>query len=159
MQITNMSESAAKQICSWIYEKPYDVYNYLSYEDAVRLNAIITQKERADSFLCFWENDSKLTAYVRLMYQGDRLFLGIGLAPDCCGQGAGRMYLSNGIAAAQERYGKNVDIWLQVRSWNKRAIKCYLSCGFKVEYYENAPDKTGQMQEFCFMKLKATPHN
>ena len=58
-----MNLSAVKAICSWQYPEPYDVYNYM----------------------CFWENQ-KLSAYINIYTKDDKVFIGIGLSPDCCGK-------------------------------------------------------------------------
>lgn len=151
MFITNMNEQAAKQICSWEYEYPYSVYNYYNYEEALQVGARIIQSQYADDYLCFW-NDDKLEAYISYIFQSDRLYLGISLSPDCCGKGMGKEYLLKGIQEAYKKYGTDISIWLKVRSWNKRAVKCYLSCGFIIEYAQIAKNRFNSDEEFCFMK-------
>ena len=59
------------------------------------------------------------------------LFLGIGIAPKHCSKGLGKELLIHTITRAKEKYTDR-NIVLQVRSWNKRAIKCYLKVGFEI---------------------------
>lgn len=153
MHITNMTEQAARQICAWNYKDPYSVYNYLPYDEAVRTNARITQREYKDDYLCFWNESETLIGYVSFIKKADKLFLGIGLAPEFCSKGFGKIILSHSIIEAQKRYGKSVEIWVQARSWNERAMKCYSSCGFEAQYIEKMPDKSGKTERFCIMKL------
>ena len=153
MIITSMSEQAARQICDWNYEHPYSVYNYLPYEEAIRANARIVNSEYKDDYLCFWNDGDTLIGYVSLILKSGRLFLGIGLAPEYCSKGFGKTILLQSIEIAKQRYGASTEIWVQVRCWNERAIKCYSSCGFEFQYYEDLPDRYGKTEKFSFMKL------
>lgn len=155
MLITNMTERAARQICSWNYEYPYSVYNYRPYDEAVKTGARITQNEYKDNYLCFWNECDILIGYVSLIKKSDKLFLGIGLAPEYCSKGFGKTILLQSIEKAKQKYGNDIDIWVQARSWNERAIKCYISCGFELQYLNTMPDKSNKSIEFYFMKLMA----
>ena len=149
---TTMNLSAVKAICSWEYPEPYEVYNYMSYVKAVRNNSPLLKEENKDNYLCFWEDDT-LTAYINIYLKDSNVFIGIGLAPDYCGKGLGKTYLKQGIETAKNRYPDR-EMWVQVRSWNKRAIKCYESCGFKEKYKEIIKDRFGNYEEFLFMMLE-----
>ena len=153
MRITEMNEAAVKQICSWKYEYPYSVYNYLSYEEALMTGARITQNKYSDDYLCFWNESEILIGYVSLIKKADRLYLGIGLAPDYCSKGLGKTILLQSIEKARQKFGDETEIWVQVRAWNERAIQCYISCGFKKQYLSSMPDQSGESVKFCFMKF------
>ena len=90
--ITSMNLSCVKEICSWKYPEPYDVYNYISFDEAIRSNSPLLKAENKDNYLCFWE-DEILTAYINISKKDDKTFLGIGLAPDFCDKGFGKIYL------------------------------------------------------------------
>lgn len=155
MKITDikpMNVEATKQICSWRYEPPYDVYDYLSYEAALDEQAAITKTENADNYLCFW-NDVTLVAYTSIIPKGENLYIGIGVAPQFCDQGMGEIYLSHTIIECKRRY-PDKEIWVQVRSWNERAIKCYLKCGFVEKYRDTIIDRFNKTTEFIFMKFE-----
>ena len=151
MLITDMTKAAARQICSWNYEYPYSVYNYLPYDEAVRTGARITLSEYKNDYLCFWNENDTLIGYLSLIKKADKLFLGIGLAPEYCSKGLGKTILLQSIKITNQRYGDEAEIWVQVRSWNERAIKCYTSCGFEAQYCEELPDRFGNIENFCFM--------
>lgn len=150
--VESMTEKAAKQICGWQYEPPYTVYNYLNYKDAVKTQAAIAKAENAENYICFWD-DNTLVAYTSVMLKGDKVFIGIGISPRFCSQGSGAWFLNETILKAQKRYAEK-ELWVQVRSWNKRAIKCYESCSFKEIYRETAKDKFGNDEEFVFMCME-----
>ncbi len=157
MKITDikpMNVEATKQICSWRYEPPYDVYDYLSYEAALNEQAAITKTENADNYLCFW-NDVTLVAYTSIILKGENLYIGIGVAPQFCGQGMGETLLNQTIIECKRRY-PDKEIWVQVRSWNERAIKCYIKCGFVEKYRDTIIDRFNKTTEFIFMKFENT---
>ena len=152
IRILPMNLSAVKTICSWKYPEPYDVYNYMSFDEAVKNNSPLLKDENKDNYLCFWK-DETLSAYININKKDDKAFIGIGLAPNLCGKGLGKMYLKQGIDKANFLYPDR-EIWVQVRSWNIRAIKCYESCGFKEKYKETVQDRLLNEVEFVFMCLE-----
>ena len=79
--------------------------------------------------------------------------VGIGLSPEKCGKGLGKNFLKKGIDEANKRY-PDKPLWVQVRSWNQRAIRCYTSCGFTERYKETIKDKNNDYTEFVFMCLE-----
>ncbi len=156
MKITDikpMTVEAAKQICSWRYEPPYDVYDYLTYETALDEQSAITKTENADNYLCFWNNDT-LVAYTSIISKDDKVYVGIGVVPQFCGQGMGETYLNQTIIECKRRYSGK-EIWVQVRSWNERAIKCYLKCGFVEKYRDTIIDRFNKTVDFIFMKYES----
>lgn len=148
--ITSMNITAVKEICSWKYPEPYDVYNYVPFEEAVKSNSPLLRDENKNNYLCFWENET-LTAYINIYQKDSKVFIGIGLAPDFCGKGLGKTYLKQGIETARSCYSES-EIWVEVRSWNERAIKCYENCGFKEQYKETVKDRFGNDTEFVYMQ-------
>ena len=121
--ISSMNTAAVKEICSWQYPSPYDVYNYMSFDEAAKSNSPLLKSENKNNYICFWE-DGTLTAYINIYKKNEMVFLGIGLSPDFCGKGYGKTYLKCGLETVSKRY-PNSKILIQVRSWNVRAIKCY----------------------------------
>ena len=144
-----MNEAAAKQICSWKYKAPYHIYNYMPYEDALKSKAAVVDSEKADNYLCFWDSNT-LVAYINIFLNMEKVFLGIGIAPELCGKSLGKVYLRQGICEALKRYPDR-ELWVQVRSWNKRAISCYKTCGFAEKYRKSVGDRFGKNEEFVFM--------
>ena len=61
--------------------------------------------------------------------KNDKAFVGIGLKPEYCGKGYGYKILSDGMDKIIKRYPQK-ELYLEVRSWNLRAIKLYKKVGF-----------------------------
>lgn len=147
-----MSAEAAKQICSWKYAPPYNVYDYMNYEEAVKKQSAILRSENENNYLCFWNNET-LVAYTSIILKDDKVCVGIGIAPQFCGMGLGNVYLNQTVIEIKKKYPLK-EIWVQVRSWNKRAIKCYKKCGFKESYKKTINDRFGNYEDFVFMCLE-----
>ena len=148
--ITSMNINAVKTICLWKYPEPYNIYNYMSFEEAIKNNSPLLNDKNSNNYVCFWENET-LTAYISIIRKDNRIFLGIGVSPDYCGNGLGKIYLKQGVEIAEKRYPDS-EIWIQVRVWNERAIKCYEKCNFKKQYKKTVIDRFGNEEEFIFMR-------
>lgn len=146
-----MKEKYLKAIIAWKYDKPYEEYNMEAYEELKKRNAAILNPEKKNNYVCYLDNDN-LMAYTNITKREDgTIFLGIGLAPQYCGKGLGQEILLDSIQEIQKRYA-DYKILLQVRAWNKRAIKCYLNAGFTITKTEIVKDHNGIDTEFVFMK-------
>ena len=65
----------------------------------------------------------------------------------------GGTYLNKTINECKRRYPDN-EIWVQVRSWNERAIKCYLKSGFVEKHRDTIIDRLNKNEDFIFMKYE-----
>lgn len=69
--------------------------------------------------------------FVNLSDEGSEVFFGIGAHPDHCGQGYGTQMTALAWELSQRLYpGK--PMYLEVRTWNTRAVRCYEKAGFRV---------------------------
>ncbi len=149
----NMNDIYAKDICSWNYENEYSVYNLPSYFEAVDKGYGITKKENRDNYICYIYNE-EVIAYINMKKMPDKkIFFGIGLRPDYCGKGKGKYFLNDGINEIKNRF-PNYLIYLEVRSFNQRAIKAYEKVGFVITETKVKKDSFGNDTEFVIMELK-----
>lgn len=78
----------------------------------------------------FYDGDM-LVGFVNLSEEDTEVFFGIGVAPALCGQGYGQQLAKAACALAKKLYpGKPV--YLEVRTWNTRAVRCYEKAGFRI---------------------------
>lgn len=137
LYVRNLTEKEAKLICTWRYDGEYFVYNYPDWEIVVEQNwgitkAIIRDKE----FFAVVNEEDELIGHFRLKEHEDYIYLGVGLAPKLCGLGFGDAVMQLIKQESRERY-PDKPIALEVRSFNRRAIKCYTKAGFQwVDAYE-----------------------
>lgn len=66
--------------------------------------------------------------------------IGLGLRPDLCGQGIGRDFVKLITEYTLNLYPDR-SICMEVRTFNKRAVKCYEACGYKIvlQHYKETP--------------------
>ena len=64
----------------------------------------------------------------------------------------GEYFLNDSIEDLKVRYPEYT-LYLEVRSWNKRAIKSYEKLGFKVTNVKVSKDRLGNDTEFIEMEM------
>ena len=129
MIVNYMSEIDAKEICGWEYPDEYKIYNIGSWDNAVNKSwAIANEQLRKEQFRSIYDNN-QLLGYFRFKKDNNKIILGLGIHPNKCGKGIGKQFMTF-ILNTQEL--KNKLIELEVREFNKRAINCYQSVGFKI---------------------------
>ena len=69
-----------------------------------------------------------------LFEEEKEIFFGIGVNPEDCGRGYGQQMTRKACEIAQRLFpGK--PLYLEVRTWNTRAVRCYEKAGFRQEAY------------------------
>ncbi|GAA0117000.1 GNAT family N-acetyltransferase [Clostridium senegalense] len=151
-----LTEDSAKEICSWKYTNEYSIYNYPSWSKMCNENWGITNEEKRKSeFNSIIDELNNLCGHIRLVNRNDYIIIGIGLKPSLCGKGFGAIIMDLVKDKCKYKY-PNKPIILQVRSFNKRAIKCYTKTGFNIidTYKTKTPLGNGE-----FVKMKYTFYN
>jgi [ribosomal protein S18]-alanine N-acetyltransferase len=143
--ISALTEDMAKEICTWEYEGDYAVYNFSGWEEVVKNGWGLSLKEEREREFLGISKDNELIAYGRIFYQDGICILGVGLRPSLCGLGYGKDIMKVLIEESQLRY-PNTQIALEVRIFNKRAIKCYESIGFEIKYKHIRSMDTGEAE-------------
>ena len=91
----------------------------------------LADPEKEKDYYAFFDGGI-LTGYVNIREKNDEVAVGIGVAPDLCGQHYGRDILEYACGISRELHpGKMLS--LEVRTWNARAIRCYEHTGFKID--------------------------
>lgn len=143
--LKNILENEAKEISNWKYEKKYSVYNYPPWEEMCEQKWGITIKEvRSTEYYGLYNILNDLIGYFRLHKIEDYILVSLGLKPNLCGRKLGDELMKNIIIQSQISYPNIKKIVLEVRSFNKRAIRCYLKNGFKLEYIYIKDTLTGR---------------
>lgn len=128
LQSHPIQEQEKPLICAWTYPGEYAVYNLPTYEEMKDRGIGFCSPEREKYFSTYFEG-GELVGFTNLLEEPNEVFLGVGVRPDCCGQGLGQKIVQMAAARAAELYpGKT--LYLEVRTWNQRAIRCYEKAGF-----------------------------
>lgn len=127
----NLNEEEKKIICSWQYEGDYKIYNLPSYKEMKAKQFGFCNPASSKNYYAFY-NQNLLVGFVNIVNEDKEIFIGIGVNPLCCNRGYGQQILKKAYEIAQIIY-PNKPLYLEVRSWNQRAINCYLKAGFKID--------------------------
>lgn len=146
------TEELAKEITTWRYEGEYEIYNLPSWDEIINKQISLCKKEKRKNFIGYLNEENNLIGFVNLVDEGDSVFLGIGVKPEYRGVGIGKQIIKMALDECSKRY-ENKAIILEVRSWNKRSIKCYESQGFKIVKIKKQETYAG-FGEFFVMKYE-----
>ena len=123
-----MTEAEKRLVCQWRYPGQYAVYDLPAFEEAKARGLSIADPAFSREYFAYYY-EGQLVGYTRLKEQPDGIFVALGVAPQLCNQGYGQQILSIACDLAfQHTPGK--PLFLLVRTWNIRAIRCYEKAGF-----------------------------
>lgn len=139
LRIQAMTADDAREMLSWRYEAPYDMYSMDNIEDADMPGEIAYLLDASNHFYAIYENDEMVghcvfydEARVRGdEYAEDALDIGIGMRPDETGQGRGTAITQQVLAFAEMKYAPSV-YRATIAAWNKRAQAVCLKNGFYI---------------------------
>ena len=122
------TEAEKNAITAWTYDGAYAVYNTAPYAEQ-KARGVGFANPR-NNFYAFYDG-AALVGFINLYEEEAEVFFGIGVRPDCCGRGYGQQMTRSACAISRSRFpGK--PLYLEVRTWNIRAIKCYEKAGFRI---------------------------
>ena len=115
-------------ITEWKYEGEYSVYNAEPYEEQKKKGFGFANPQ--NHFYSFYD-EKKLIGFINLYEEKTEVFFGIGVKPEECGKGYGSQMTETGCKSSRELFpGK--PLYLEVRTWNQRAVRCYEKAGFHI---------------------------
>ena len=129
MEFHRLTEDEAREICAWKYEGAYAVYDSAPYEEQKRSGRGFANPRNN---LFAFRDGEKLIGYINLYEEENEVFFGIGAAPDRCGRGYGQKMAAAAPVIAKALFGAK-PLYLEVRTWNERAIRCYEKAGFRID--------------------------
>jgi len=125
-----LTDAEKREICAWKYSDDYAVYNLPSYEVMKEKQIGFFNPAREQNYRAFYDEDC-LIGFVNIKEEETEIFIGIGVKPELCSKGYGKRILQETYVISKELY-PNKRLYLEVRTWNERAIHCYLKAGFKI---------------------------
>lgn len=125
----NTTEDEKYEICEWKYSGDFAIYDMESYDKMKEKHfAFANPKMYVESFL----DNNDLIDFCNLYDDGDEIFFGIGVNPNFCNRGHGTEMIET-MYAISKRMFHGKPLYLEVRTWNKRAIRCYQKAGFVID--------------------------
>lgn len=167
LKVQALTEQHCKEICSWSYPVPYDIYNWPSWENMVEQDmqfadlsireaqfaAVVRLGDEAGAepnHTNEQENKEELIGYVQYFPMHKVTRLGLGIRPDLCDKGLGVHFMQAILKEALLRNPTH-EIDLEVHTWNERAQKTYAKAGFvKTDEYERMTS-TGVGRFYCMV--------
>ncbi len=123
-----LTENEKEEICSWKYDGKYAIYNLKQQSELIHNKEGIYNPENTENYYAFYENDLFI-GYINLVERNNKFSIGIAIKPEFCSKGYGQQILTIcSEIASNITPGK--PLGLQVRTWNKRAVRCYEKAGF-----------------------------
>ena len=151
LSIDEFTEEDAKNVCSWRYPSPYDIYNCPNWETILKQNWGMTNDTKRSTEFYSVRSKNQLIGFFRLIKHPEFVMISLGLAPDMCGLGIGKQLMDCCKKTLLERY-PGLDARLEVRDFNVRAFKCYKNAGFVIIEQMRRETPIG-MADFFLMQL------
>lgn len=131
-----LSRAEAKEVLSWRYDPPYDLYNGPDLPTDADIHGLLRpelnyfavhgESGQLIAFRCFGE-DARV---VGGDYSSDALDMGGGIRPDLCGYGIGGLVIAVAMNFAIDRFSPH-RFRTTVAAFNQRALKVCKRLGYK----------------------------
>ena len=153
-----MTRTYAKEIVSWKYDPPYNIYEYPEDEKNKSIDDLTDKKNHFFAALY----DGKLVGFRSFGKDGrvtggnyDKSYLdtGGGLRPDLTGKGFGPAIISQGLEFGAQTFG-TLKFRVTIAEFNKRAQKACEKIGFK-QYESFIRPKDGKKFVILRIDLKS----
>ncbi len=131
LKYRNLTEDDKRQICGWKYAGKYKIYNLPPYDVIKERRQGFMNPEHEKNYFAFFDDDL-LVGFVNILEEDTEIFIGIGVNPELCGKHYGRRMLEEAYRISKRLYPEK-PLYLEVRTWNTRAVKCYENAGFNVD--------------------------
>ena len=122
------TEEEKYRITAWKYDVDYAVYNSTPYAQQKQTGFGFANPK--NHFYSFYDG-ADLVGFINLYEEPTEVFFGIGAAPEHCGKGYGQQMTRIACSICRSLFpGK--PMYLEVRTWNRRAVRCYEKAGFRI---------------------------
>jgi RimJ/RimL family protein N-acetyltransferase len=133
-----MDEGSARDVLSWRYDAPYDIYNCDPNPEVIEAGALfladpannyytISDKEGQVVGFCVFGLDAQVPGGD---YGSDALDIGLGIRPDLTGRGQGNRYVTSVLDFAQGLLAPKA-YRVTVAEFNRRALRVWQKAGFR----------------------------
>lgn len=128
LSFSPLTKSAAREIVTWRYEPPYDIYNLDNSEETINylldeqyhIQAMRDENNSLVGF-CSFGVDGQVPGGD---YSADALDIGMGIRPDLTGQGRGGNIVASVLDFAQRKFNTNT-FRVTIAAFNQRAQRVW----------------------------------
>lgn len=122
------TENEKHIITAWRYSGEYAIYNNEAYAEQKKKGTGFANPK--NNFYSFYDGET-LVGFINLYEEETEVFFGIGVDPDLCGKGYGRQMTQTACEISKLLFPEK-PMYLEVRTWNTRAVRCYEKAGFHI---------------------------
>ncbi len=131
-----MDSAAAREILTWEYDPPYDIYNLTSSSQRSALDSFL---DSANRYFRIERGEGELIGFCCFgpearvpggEYSPDQLDIGLGLRPDLTGRGLGPVIIGRVCEFARQRFGAR-EFRVTIAAFNRRARRAWEKAGFR----------------------------
>jgi len=123
-----MDESYAHAIANWHYEGIYAFYDM--DQDIEDLEELLDPRSWTGKYYAVVDECGELIGFFSFEKENEVVVIGLGLRPDCTGEGLGQAFVEAGLEYAKLEFTPST-FRLNVATFNQRAIRVYEKVGFK----------------------------
>jgi [ribosomal protein S18]-alanine N-acetyltransferase len=151
VQVVPLTETHCRDICTWVYPVPYDVYNWRPWEIMLSAKEEFADEElRAEQYRAVVDDNEMLLGFAQFFPIVGVTRIGLGMRPDLCGNGLGVDFVKAIAAEAKQKTPSN-EIDLEVLAWNIRAYLVYQKAGFVHTDTYTRMTPTGRNSFYCMV--------
>lgn len=129
MKIERMNYAEALEYTAWQYAPPYTFYNIPAEAQEETLGEIFAEAG-AGQYYAVLDDSGELFGMYEYSFSNGTMEIGLGIAPQHCGQGNGVEFVEQCIAFGRKNYAYTGPVSLMVADFNTRAIHLYKKIGF-----------------------------
>lgn len=126
-----LSEEDKQELCHWHYPGEYSIYDLPHYDEIHQKQIFFCDPKKEQNYHGY-SLQGTLIGFTNIHEEEKEIFIGIGVHPDYCNQGYGQAILNLVSEFCKEKY-PHKPLYLEVRTFNKRAIQAYQKAGFKID--------------------------
>ena len=131
LKYRHLIDDDKQQICSWKYAGEYEIYNLPSYDVMKAQHIGFMNPSNEKNYFAFLDKNV-LVGFVNILEKDTEVFIGVGVNPVLCGKHYGRRILEEAYHISKRLYPEK-PLYLEVRTWNMRAVMCYKNAGFHID--------------------------
>ncbi|MFT8391115.1 MAG: GNAT family protein [Sporolactobacillus sp.] len=156
MEIVQMNRAQAEEYINWHYETPYDFYTIP--EKGIKETYEEIYNDPYKNYYSVLKDRSLFGIFEYDCSNPRELEIGLGICPQETGKGNGKEFVANCVAFGRKVFNYQGDIFLDVASFNQRAIHLYKQLGF-FETGRLTRLSYGKLVTFIKMKVNASDCN
>ncbi len=130
MNYSLMTENEKDIVILWKWPGEYSVYNILNGDESKKNRTGLFNPTNIKNYYSYYDGEI-FVGYTNIVKKTDGVSIGVAVNPSYCNMGYGTQVLKTAVEISNNLY-PGANIYLQVRTWNQRAIRCYEKAGFKI---------------------------